>query len=78
MKTAIKNVQNLIIISKALGNDVYKDLEYLAEQHEKMLAALDDCLEYFEQRQDADYDQDGHVPNDEMKMAVMIRQAIGV
>jgi hypothetical protein len=39
--------------------------------------ALIDCLEYFESREDADYDSEtGFIPNDEMLMASKIRQLI--
>lgn len=37
---------------------------------------LVDCEDYFDQRADADTDQDGYVPNDEMRLLVAIREAL--
>lgn len=37
---------------------------------------LNEILEYMEDRQDADHDGDGFVPNKEMSLAVEIRQAL--
>ena len=42
----------------------------------KLEGALAECLDYFEDRQDADCDQDGFIPNEEMKMAQMVKEAL--
>ena len=76
MKESIQNVRNFATLAKAMGNDIYKDLEKLVDLHDKMLVVLNDCLEYFEQRQDADCDQDGYTPNEEMQMVFKIEQAM--
>lgn len=41
-----------------------------------ILDALSEAEEYFENRADADYDQDGFVPNEEMKLLKTLRDAI--
>lgn len=41
-----------------------------------LIAVLVDCEDYFDQRSDADCDQDGFVPNDEMKMLTAVREAL--
>jgi hypothetical protein len=38
--------------------------------------ALDACEDYFDKRQDADCRQDGFVPNEEMRLLVMIGRAL--
>jgi hypothetical protein len=51
-------------------------IEGLEKENDRLLGALDECLEWFEDRQDADCDQDGYIPNAEMKMAAMIREIL--
>lgn len=41
-----------------------------------LLEALAECEDFFDQRADADCDQDGFVPNDEMRMLATVRAAI--
>jgi hypothetical protein len=48
----------------------------LAAAAPDLLEALRQCEEYFDARADADLDQDGYVPNEEMQMLVEIRAAI--
>jgi len=45
--------------------------------HDELIEALNECAEYFERFSDADYDQDGFVPNKEMEMLSMIKRAMG-
>lgn len=45
-------------------------------ERDLLVGALLETLEYFEDRQDADCDQDGFIPNKEMRMASMIRTAL--
>ncbi len=42
----------------------------------ELLGVLLDCLEYFEDLEDADHDQDGFVPNKEMRTAIIIKDVI--
>lgn len=42
-----------------------------------MNAALEQCEEYFDNRADADCDQDGFIPNTEMKLLCEVREALG-
>jgi hypothetical protein len=44
--------------------------------HDALVEALQEALEYFEDRQDADCDQDGFIPNTEMRFASMISEAL--
>jgi len=48
----------------------------LASENERLMAALLECDEYFDNRADADCDQDGYIPNDEMKMLTVVRAAL--
>lgn len=41
-----------------------------------LLSALMECEAYFDQRADADCDQDGFIPNEEMKLLAEVRNAI--
>lgn len=41
-----------------------------------MREALWECENYFDQKADADHDQDGPVPNEEMRMLVVVRNAL--
>lgn len=45
--------------------------------HADLIAALQECEEYFDQRADADCDQDGYIPNEEMKLLTLVRDALG-
>lgn len=40
------------------------------------LEALDRCEDYFDQRQDADCDQDGFIPNEEMRLLSQVTRAL--
>ena len=66
MSAAIK-----FLIEKQIELDAVKDA-VTAE----LVAALQWALEYFEDRQDADHDQDGYIPNKEMQIASEIRRAL--
>ena len=76
MKESIQNVRNFATLAKAMGHDIYKDLEKLVDLHDEMLVVFNDCLEYFEQRQDADCVQDGYTPNEEMQMVAKIEEVL--
>ena len=41
-----------------------------------LLEALQECEEYFDNRADADCDQDGYVPNKEMRLLQVVRDAL--
>ena len=41
-----------------------------------LLDALSECEEYFDNRADADCDQDGFIPNEEMNLLTLVRDAI--
>lgn len=42
----------------------------------KMIEALELCAEYFDNKADADYDQDGPAPNKEMMILSSIKHAL--
>ncbi len=48
----------------------------LQAENDRLLAALLECDEYFDNRADADCDQDGYIPNAEMKMLTIVRAAL--
>ena len=41
-----------------------------------LVGALQECAEYFEDRADADCDQDGFIPNKEMGMLQLVKEAL--
>lgn len=41
-----------------------------------LTAALDECEDYFDNRADADCDQDGFIPNNEMQRLTTVRDAL--
>jgi hypothetical protein len=41
-----------------------------------LLDALSQCEDYFDNRADADCDQDGYIPNEEMKLLGVVRDAL--
>lgn len=43
---------------------------------ETLTAALAECEDYFDNRADADCDQDGFIPNEEMKLLQGVREAL--
>ncbi len=42
----------------------------------ELVGALEEAEEYFDQRSDADMDQDGYIPNEEMKLLISLREAL--
>ncbi|MFQ6184410.1 hypothetical protein ACLMJV_20990 [Sinorhizobium meliloti] len=42
----------------------------------KLREALQECEAYFDNRADADCDQDGYIPNEEMKLLTIVRDAL--
>ncbi|MCZ7488218.1 hypothetical protein [Rhizobium rhizogenes] len=43
---------------------------------DEIIEALEACEEYFDNRADADLDQDGYIPNDEMLLLMKVREAL--
>ena len=48
----------------------------LKTEMEAMAKALDECEDYFDNRADADCDQDGFIQNEEMKLLQVVREAL--
>lgn len=51
-------------------------MERAAKLIRVMIEALDACEDYFDNRADADCDQDGYIPNEEMKLLTLVREAL--
>lgn len=52
-------------------------LDRAQQRERKLRTVLEEALEYFEDRQDADHNGERFVPNKEMRMAQTIREALG-
>ncbi len=46
------------------------------EQMQTIIDALEECEEYFDQRADADYEDERYVGNKEMNLLTVVREAI--
>ena len=55
-----------------MANEIAK----LREENERLREALDECEDYFDNRADADCDQDGFIPNKEMQLLTTVRAAL--
>ncbi len=42
----------------------------------ELVSVLNECSDYFDDRSDADCDQDGYIPNDEMKLSQSVDDAL--
>lgn len=49
-----------------------------AKSHAEILEVLNECWEYFDNRADADCDQDGFIPNAEMRLKSRCDEAIAI
>lgn len=59
------------------NRDMWKgQVERQAEQIAKLREALAECEDYFDNRADADCDQDGFIPNKEMEILHVVRTAL--
>lgn len=47
-----------------------------ADKIDALIATLQECEEYFDNRADADCDQDGFIPNNEMRLLTEVRAAL--
>lgn len=56
---------------KYVRADLYEAVQNKLKRYEGLLDELED---YFDQRQDVDCDQDGYIPNDEMRMLQLIQK----
>lgn len=52
------------------------DLAKLVAERDNYRDALEECLDWFKDRYDADCDQDGYIPNEEMKMGMMVDELL--
>jgi hypothetical protein len=64
------------IIKERPEIDPYDALRALRVRYEVLLEALQECEAYFDNRADADCDQDGYIPNQEMKLLTLVRDAL--
>lgn len=66
---------NHIHVSKPEFADKHANVR-LKSQVATLREALDECEAYFDNRADADCDQDGYIPNEEMKLLTLVRNAL--
>lgn len=59
-------------LDAAKGAEIAK----LREENDRLREALDECEDYFDNRADADCDQDGFIPNKEMQLLTTVRAAL--
>lgn len=73
-------MQQIVNISKAGAYDIVSkqrdelviENNLLKSRIKEMIAVLEECEEYFDNRQDADHNGENFVPNTEMKLLAMI------
>lgn len=53
-----------------------EELKCAYQRIKELESALNQCREYFEERADADCDQDGFIPNEEMRMVTEIDESL--
>jgi len=46
------------------------------QTRDALIGALQECEEYFDKRADADHDQDGFIPNEEMRLLTRVKEAL--
>jgi hypothetical protein len=54
----------------------HEELAAAYERIKQLEGTLGECREYFDQRSDADCDQDGYIPNEEMKLLCEIDEVM--
>lgn len=64
------------IIWALVGKSAREQDEWMSARHREMLAMLYDVAEFLDQRADADCDQDGFIPNAEMRLLSEVREVI--
>lgn len=62
---------------KGSGDEIAALVVKAVKSRGDLIAALQECEDYFDQRADADCDQDGYIPNEEMKLLTLVRDALG-
>lgn len=63
------------IIARCFSDNWRNDARLISAAPD-LLEALSECEEYFDNRADADCDQDGFIPNKEMRLLDVVRAAI--
>lgn len=56
--------------------DAQKDIAALMNEIQELKYVLADCADYFDNRADADCDQDGFIPNAEMILLMAIKEVL--
>ncbi|MGC4393749.1 hypothetical protein [Agrobacterium sp. M50-1] len=62
-------------LSQFTKAETAKEIE-LKKRIAALIAVLVDCEDYFDGRADADCDQEGFIPNDEMRLLTIVREAL--
>lgn len=84
---SLKDHISLLTRELAAEKESVEDLRAEVERHSNAAAAsrlyaseakeaLIECEDYFDNRADADCDQDGYIPNEEMKLLCVVRDAL--
>lgn len=73
LASGIKEIERLQLALDQWRQEVGKKASQIA----RLRDALDECEDYFDNRADADCDQDGYIPNEEMKLLTLVRGALG-
>jgi hypothetical protein len=69
---ALSSNARLALIDLISVNEQAKHASHSAD----LIDVLHECEDYFDNRADADWDQDGYIPNEEMKLLSAVRDAI--
>ena len=59
-----------------MSNAIEQASRLLLDAFPDLLEALDQCEDYFDNRADADHDEYGFVPNEEMRLLSVVRAAL--
>lgn len=71
----IRYQQEIELITAERDQSIYRWAKAEAKL-ETMASALAECEDYFDNRADADCDQDGFIPNKEMRLLTVVREAL--
>lgn len=70
------NALEIATTAESERDELLREKERLARERDEAREALIECEGYFDNRADADCDQDGFVPNKEMRLLAVVREAI--
>lgn len=71
----VRAVNAYVAITSSPGPG-FQSYEELVAENAKLRAMLDEVEEWLDDRADADCDQDGYIPNDEMRLLTTVRTVL--